>query len=141
MSLSHIDFGKAKRMRKKYIVPDSIKQNMWDTLIAKFELPRDYNTDLVRSRTLSNLALAFRNLKSRMLSQYGQKDKTSDLDKYPMLKPYWRGFKKYKQSEEATKMSQENKINAKKKVLHHTTGSRGYAGKEETWQEQKGKAI
>jgi hypothetical protein len=38
-------------------------------------------------------------------------------------------------------MSQENKMNAKKKVLHHTTGSRGYAGKEETWQEQEVKAI
>jgi hypothetical protein len=51
------------------------------------------------------------------------------------LKPYWSGFKKYKQSEEATKMSQESKMNAKKKVLHHTTGSRGYARKEETLQE------
>jgi hypothetical protein len=51
-----------------------------------------------------------------------------------MLKPYWNGFKRYKQSEEATKMSQENKMNVKKKV-HHTMGSRGYAGKEETWQE------
>jgi hypothetical protein len=58
-----------------------------------------------------------------------------------MLKPYWSGFKRCKQSEEVTKMSQENKMNAKKNVLHHTTGSRGYAGKEETWQEQKGKAI
>jgi hypothetical protein len=50
------------------------------------------------------------------------------------LKPYWSGFKKYKQSEEATKISQENKMNIKKKVIHHTTGSHGYAGKEETWQ-------
>jgi hypothetical protein len=49
--------------------------------------------------------------------------------------------KKYKQLEEATKISQENKMNTKKKVIHHTTGSRGYAGKEETWQEQKEKAI
>jgi hypothetical protein len=49
--------------------------------------------------------------------------------------------KKYKQLEEATKISQENKINAKKKVIHHTTSSRGYAGKEETWQVQKEKAI
>jgi hypothetical protein len=62
-------------------------------------------------------------------------------DKYPLLKPYWSGFKKYKQLEEATMMSQENKMNAKKKVLHHTTGSRSYVGKEETWQEQEEKAI
>jgi hypothetical protein len=34
-----------------------------------------------------------------------------------------------------------NKMNAKKKVLHHTTGSHGYTGKEETWQEQEEKAI
>jgi hypothetical protein len=38
-------------------------------------------------------------------------------------------------------MSQENKMNMEKKVLHHTTGSCGYAGKEETWQEQEEKAI
>jgi hypothetical protein len=57
------------------------------------------------------------------------------------LKSYWNGFKKYKQSEEATKISQENNMNAKKKVIHHTTSSRGYARKEETWQEQEEKAI
>jgi hypothetical protein len=51
------------------------------------------------------------------------------------MKPYWSGFKKYNQSEEASKMSQENKMSVKKNVLHHTTGSRGYAEKEETWQE------
>jgi hypothetical protein len=55
------------------------------------------------------------------------------------LKPYWIGLKKYKQSEEATKISQENKMNVKKKVIHHTTGSHDYARKEETWQEQEEK--
>jgi hypothetical protein len=29
----------------------------------------------------------------------------------------------------------------KKKVIYHTMASRGYAGKEETWQEQEEKAI
>jgi hypothetical protein len=76
-----------------------------------------------------------------MWSQYGQKDKMLDWDKYPLLKPYWNGFKKYKQSKEATKISQENKMNTKKKIIHYTTGSHGYAGKEETWQEQEEKAI
>jgi hypothetical protein len=103
--------------------------------MEKFELPRDCNTGLVRSRTLSNLGLSIRKFKSRMWSHCSQKDKALDWDKYPLLKPYWSGFKKYKQSEEATKMSQESKMNAKKKVLHHTTGSRGYARKEETLQE------
>jgi hypothetical protein len=32
-------------------------------------------------------------------------------------------------------------MNTKKKVIHHTMGCRGYAGKEETWQEQEEKAI
>jgi hypothetical protein len=67
--------------------------------MAKFELPRDCNMILVRSKTLTNLGLAFRNFKSRMQSQYGQKDKTPDWDKYPLLKSYCSGFKKYKQSE------------------------------------------
>jgi hypothetical protein len=39
--------------------------------MAKFELPRDCNTSLVKSMTLSNLGLSFRNFKSRMWSQYG----------------------------------------------------------------------
>jgi hypothetical protein len=134
-------FWKGKTHEERYIVPDSIKQNLWDTLMAKFKLPNDCNMGLVRSKTLSNLGLSFRNFKSRMWSQYGQKDKTPDWNKYPLLKSYWSGFKKYKHSEEATKMSQENKMNAKKKVLHHTMGSHGYAGKEETWQEQEEKAI
>jgi hypothetical protein len=109
--------------------------------MVKFELPRECNTGLVKSRTLSNLGLSFRNFKSRMRYQYGQKDKTPDWDKYPLLKPYWCAFKNYKQSEEATKISQENKMNAKKKVIHHTSDSRGYVGKEETWEEQEEKAI
>jgi hypothetical protein len=45
------------------------------------------------------------------------------------------------QAKEAIKISQENKMNVKKKVIHHTTCSHGYAGKEETWQEQEEKAI
>jgi hypothetical protein len=32
-------------------------------------------------------------------------------------------------------------MNIEKKVIHHTMGSRGYARKEETWQEQEEKAI
>jgi hypothetical protein len=64
-----------------------------------------------------------------------------DKGKYPLLKPYWILFKKYRQLEEEIKISQENNMNVKKKVIHHTTCSRGYVGKEETWQEQKEKAI
>jgi hypothetical protein len=109
--------------------------------MAKFELPRDRNTSLVKRRTMSNLGLSFRNFKSRMWSQHGQKDKMPDWDKYALLKPYWSGFKKYKQSEEVSKISLENKMNVKKKVIHHTTGSPGYAGKEETSKEQEEKAI
>jgi hypothetical protein len=90
---------------EKYIIPYNIKHNLWDKLMIKFELPRDCNMGLVKSRTLNNLGLSFRNFKSRMWSQYGQKDKTQDWDKYPLLKSYWSGFKKYKQSEEATKIS------------------------------------
>jgi hypothetical protein len=130
-------FWKGKTHEEKYIVQDSIKQNLCYTLMAKFELPRDCNTGLVRSRTLSNFGLSFRNFKNRMWSQYRQEDKTPDWDKYPLLKPYLSGFKKYKQSEEANMVSQENKMNTKKKVLHYTTGSHGYAGKEETWQEEE----
>jgi hypothetical protein len=71
--------------------------------MSKFELPRDSHTGLVRSITLRNLGLSFRNFKSRLWSQYGQMDKIAIWDKYALLKPYWSGFKKYKQSEEATK--------------------------------------
>jgi hypothetical protein len=107
--------------------------------MENFELPRDCNMDLVKRKTPSNLGLSFRNLKSRMWSQNGQKNKMPDWDKYLLLKPYWSGFKKYKQSEEATKISQENKMNTKKKVIHHTTGSHGYAGKKKLGKSKKKK--
>jgi hypothetical protein len=68
-------FWKGKKHEEKYIVSDNVKQNLWDTLMTKFELPRDYNTGLVKSIALSNLGLSFRNSKSRMWSQYRQKDK------------------------------------------------------------------
>jgi hypothetical protein len=61
-------FWKGKIHEKKYIVPDSMKQNLWNTLMAKFELPRDCNTGLVRSKILNNLGLSFRNFKSKMWS-------------------------------------------------------------------------
>jgi hypothetical protein len=32
-------------------------------------------------------------------------------------------------------------MNTKKKVIHHTMDSHGYAGKEETWQKQEEKTI
>jgi hypothetical protein len=64
-------FWKGKTHEEKYIVLDSIKQNLCDTLMAQFELPRDSNMSLVRSRTLTNLGLLFRNFKSRMWFQYG----------------------------------------------------------------------
>jgi hypothetical protein len=68
-------FWKGKKHEEKYIISDSIKQKLWDTLMAKFELPRDFNMGLVKSRTLNNLGLSFRNFKSRMWSQYGQRIK------------------------------------------------------------------
>jgi hypothetical protein len=45
------------------------------------------------------------------------------------------------QKVQAIKISQEYKLNTKKKVIHHTTGSRGCTGKDETWQEQEEKAT
>jgi hypothetical protein len=61
-------FWKGKKHEEKYIVLDRIKQNLWDTLMTKFELPRDCNMGLVKSKTLSKLDLSFRNFKSRMWS-------------------------------------------------------------------------
>jgi hypothetical protein len=71
-------FWKGKNHEEKCIVLDSIKQNLWDTLMGKFELPRDCNMGLVKSKTLSNFGLSFRNFKSRMWPQYDQKDKMTD---------------------------------------------------------------
>jgi hypothetical protein len=87
-------FWKGKKHKEKYIISDIIKQNLWDIVMVKFESPRNCNTGLVKSKTLSNLGLSFRNFKSRIWSQYGQRDKMSEWDKYLLLKPYWSGFKK-----------------------------------------------
>jgi hypothetical protein len=76
----------------KYVVPDHIKEDIWNTLISKFEFPKECGLDLVRRKTLSGLGLAFRNFKSRLYIQFHQKGQTADLNEYPTLKPFWKAF-------------------------------------------------
>jgi hypothetical protein len=43
----------------KYVVPDHIKEDRWNILMAKFEFPKECDMELVKRKTLSNLALSF----------------------------------------------------------------------------------
>ena len=72
--------------------------------------------------------MLFRSLES-YLSRY-----IPDFDNgYEKIRDYWADFVEYKKSEEALKKSETNKINAGKKIFHHTMGPSGYGGNMAKW--------
>ena len=85
--------------------------------------------EMVKRKTLTSLGEAFRNFKCRLYRKYHLNGKTPNFNEYPTVKPFWKAFIEYKNSEEAKKISDANKNNAKKNLYPHRTGSRGYAGK------------
>ena len=64
-----------------------------------------------------------------------------DFNKYPTLKPFWKGFIAYKDSEEAKHISEANKMNAKKNLYPHRMGSCGYVGKKDDFQKMEEKVT
>ncbi|GJN19733.1 hypothetical protein PR202_gb07039 [Eleusine coracana subsp. coracana] len=130
-----------QNLNKRYVVPDDIKRTMWNKLDAKFEFPKGCDMEKVRQRTMTQLGISFRNMKCRLYKKYHVQGKTPDFNQYPTLKPFWKAFVEYKDSEEARKISEANKANAKKNLYPHRTGSCGYAGKVATFQEMEEKVI
>jgi isopenicillin N synthase-like dioxygenase len=91
----------------------------------------------VKQWTLKKMAKLFRVWKKKLWKNYLKKKEV------PLFKGYlakqanlWKEFKKYKESEDAKNLSENNKKNAKNKKYHHTLGPGGYETAIPKWDKQ-----
>ena len=132
-------------------VDDRSKEDLWNKLMANFNLPPDYNEEdadgnpipggrerrlRVKKFALQKMGEAFRNFKKTLWAKYLKKKKTPPEFKglLEKLKDQWPQFVAYKESEIAKERSEKNKENAKKKQYHHVMGPGGYKGAVPKWE-------
>jgi len=132
-------------------VDDRSKEDLWNKLMANFNLPPDYNEEdadgnpipggrerrlRVKKFALQKMGEAFRNFKKTLWAKYLKKKKTPPEFKglLEKLKDQWPEFVAYKESEKAKERSEKNKENAKKKQYHHVMGPGGYKGAVPKWE-------
>ena len=131
-------------------VEDRSKEDLWNKLLANFNLPPDYNEFdadgnpipggrerrlRVKEFALRKMAEAFRNYKKYLNAKYVVKKKTPVFEGLlEKLREQWPEFVVYKQSEKAKERSEKNKENAKKKQHHHVLGSGGYKSAVPKWE-------
>jgi hypothetical protein len=129
------EWNKTKTSGESY-VSQVEKETLWNKLMVNFTLPVGADEEeriaiekRVRAWTFKRMATQFKDYKKRLNLVYVQKDKTPVFTgALERLKDQWAEFARYKKSEEAQKRSAINKKNAKKKIYHHTMGSKGYKG-------------
>jgi hypothetical protein len=120
---------------------DRSKDGLFETLMAHFSLPELDDEEqskqmlkMVKHWALKKMAELFRGYKKRLWNDYEKKKKvpifTGPLE---LQKDAWPEFVKYKKSQEAIERSAKNKLNAEKKVYHHTMGPGGYTTAVPKW--------
>ena len=131
-------------------VDDRSKDDLWEKLMAHFNLPPDYNeidadgTPIpgglerrlrVKEFALKKMAEAFRNYKKTLYVKYVAKKKTPVFEGLlEKLREQWPEFVAYKESEKAKERSEKSKENAKKKQYHHVMGPGGYKNARPKWE-------
>jgi len=88
-----------------HVVPDSVKDMLWNDILEHFTLPEGVDTNLVKGWTLSKMATQFQSLKKKLTRDFINKGKTPNWDEWPKLKNHWKSFVEYKKSEEFAKKS------------------------------------
>ena len=88
----------------------------------------------MKQRALKKMALAFATFKKKLFANYIKKDKETNWDDLPQVKPYWEEFKQYNLSEEAQEKSEQAKNNTGNKKYNHHLGSGGYKKTVRKWQ-------
>ena len=120
-------------------VNDIQKEYLWTELKANFTLPPEEDPEkpvkeqLIKSCALKKMETLMRRWRKE-LDQFVKNKKTPEfIGKYEKIKDHWPAFVDHKTSEKSKKMSETNKKNAAKKMLHHRTGSGGYLKARPKW--------
>jgi hypothetical protein len=98
-----------------YVVPDSVKDQLWNDVIKHFALPEGVDTNLVKGWTLVKMATQFQNFKKKLTRDFIKNNQTPIWDEYPKIKDHWKSFVEYKKSEIFAQKSAQAKNSASKK--------------------------
>lgn len=111
-----------------YVVPNTLKDMLWNDILKHFTLPEDVDANLVKGFTLSQMATQLQNYKKRLDRDFIKKNRTPNWDEYPKVKNHWKSFVEYKKGEVHAKKSVQGKKSAGNKgPYNHRLGRGGYA--------------
>src|SRR4051812_46927163 len=115
------------------------KDDLRKELKANFTLPPEEDPEkpviekLIKSAALKKMAELFRRWKNELKRFVDKKERPQFISKYEKIRDQWLEFVAHKTSDKSKKMSETNKKNAAKKMLHHCTGSGGYLKGRPKW--------
>jgi hypothetical protein len=110
-----------------YVVPDSVKDQLWNDVLKLFALPEGVDANLVKDWTLVKMATQFQNFKKKLTRDFIKNNRTH-WDEYSKIKDHWKSFVEYKKSEIFAQKSAQVKNSASKKgEYNHRLGQGGYA--------------
>jgi hypothetical protein len=105
-----------------HVVPDSVKNLLWDEILKHFTLPEGVELAYVKRWTLTKMATQFQKFKQQLDKDYIKKNRTPNWIEYPKLKEQWTSFVEYKKSEDFTKACARGKQSRAKKEHDHHLG-------------------
>jgi hypothetical protein len=112
----------------KYMVPDSVKDQLWNDVLKHFALHEGVDANLVKGWTLVKMATQFQNFKKKLTRDLVKNNRTPNWGEYPKIKDHWKSFVQYKKSETFAQKSAQAKNSASKKgEYNHRLGRGGYA--------------
>jgi hypothetical protein len=82
-----------------YMVPDPVKEQLWNDVLKQFALPEGVDPNLVKGWTLIKMATQFQNFKKKLTRDFIKKNRTPNWDEYPKIKDHWKSFVEYNKSE------------------------------------------
>jgi hypothetical protein len=110
-----------------YMVPDSIKDQLWNDVLKHFALLKGVDANLVKGWTLVKMATQFQNFKKKLTRDIIKNNRTLNWDEYLKIKDHWKSFVEYKKSEIFAQKSAQAKNSASKKgEYNHRLGRGGY---------------
>jgi hypothetical protein len=105
-----------------HVVPDSVKNLLWDEILKHFTLREGLEPANVKHWTLTRMATQFQKFKQQLDKDYIKKNRTPNWIEYPKLKEHWTSFVEYKKSEDFAKVSAQGKQSRAKKEHDHHVG-------------------
>jgi hypothetical protein len=111
-----------------------VKNQIWNKLLMRFVLPRG-SEELVKGYTMKQLAINFRNWRSKMNTKFAKKG-LDPTKKYKISEGQWAVFLELRSSPEFISLSEANSELSKKNKYHHHLGTGGYKHQVSKWRQE-----